>query len=613
MSRIDQHVRMVRNKLALGRLVDALGWTLLGLAAVMFGGVLVARLFSVQVGGAKAWMGAGLVVAGALAAGYAIWRRPGEYEAAVAIDRKLGLKEKFSTALFARRQRDEFARAAVADAEATAQKVSLHKQFPLKFPRISYAAIGVAILAILAANYLKPLDLLGQEKTRLAEAQEEKRAQESKQAVREALVRIEAMPAEVAKNETVRNAKRELEAMLKTPPKNPEQARLTAQKALQDAQEALKQEIAKNQNYANAQQDRKTFASLPPPTDQGSVAQAQRDLANGDFQSAVNHLQQAVNDFDKMDQKEKEKTVQQMKELANQLRQMANNPDAQRQMEQKLQEMGATQEQAQQMAKLMRQAANGDPQAQQQLAQMQQQLMQQMNNGQGPTQQQNQQFQQMMQQLQAQANSQNQAQQLAQNAQQLAQAMQQAQKQGQQGGQNNGQANPQNAQQMAQAQQAMQQQLQQMQAIQNMAQQLAAAQQAANGGNNPNGQGQQQNQGGQNNGPGGQGQWAAGNPNQQGNGNGGPGQGNGPRDKAEVAPGDFKAEHSPSQDQENGKVLASTYVQASSVKGESKEQLHDVAEAAQREQTDEIDQERISRQDQQTVKHYFGSMQEDAK
>ena len=49
-----------------------------------------------------------------------------------------------------------------------------------------------------------------------------------------------------------------------------------------------------------------------------------------------------------------------------------------------------------------------------------------------------------------------------------------------------------------------------------------------------------------------------------------------------------------------------------SIKGESKAKLAEVAAAAQNEATDEIDQERISRQAQKVVKGYFETLQHEA-
>ena len=55
-----------------------------------------------------------------------------------------------------------------------------------------------------------------------------------------------------------------------------------------------------------------------------------------------------------------------------------------------------------------------------------------------------------------------------------------------------------------------------------------------------------------------------------------------------------------------------TLVKAGALRGESKEQLKEIARAAQQESTDEVEQELISRSSQQAVKGYFGSMEQDA-
>jgi hypothetical protein len=180
---------------------------------------------------------------------------------------------------------------------------------------------------------------------------------------------------------------------------------------------------------------------------------------------------------------------------------------------------------------------------------------------------------------------------------------------------------------MKQGMQQMQQQLGQMQAIAQDMQQIQAAQQncqnaAQQAMNGMNGQaGNQGQQGGQ------QGNWQGQgaadlkgmNPNQQWNGQANDGMmpnqggiGAGDRSAKEQAPYAVKPEMSPSLDDDKGKVLASTLVKASSIKGESKEALKEVSEAAIKEAAEEVDQDRVSRQAQRVVREYFGSMQKDA-
>jgi hypothetical protein len=139
----------------------------------------------------------------------------------------------------------------------------------------------------------------------------------------------------------------------------------------------------------------------------------------------------------------------------------------------------------------------------------------------------------------------------------------------------------------------------------------AQAQNALNGaqGGGQNADGGQWNPG-QNQGNNQQGQW-----NNQAN-QAGPNQGGigaGDRNYKDQAPYTVKAEVSQSQENETGKILASTFVKDSRpIRGESKITLKDVAAAAQAEQTDEVDNERITPQAQRIVREYFGSMEREA-
>ena len=676
MSRLDQHVAAVQNRLAMDRFLRALAWTGLIGVIVLLMMILLDRAVQWHPPRSSVWLEAGLVAAVLAAAIYAVRRRPSAHQAAVAIDTKLGLNEKICTALYARSSTDPFAMAAVKDAEATAQNVVLHgrQHFPLQFPKAAYGTIVVAIAA-LAATQLPSMDLLGHQEAKKKILVQQQKADFAKKQLQDALAVVDAVPQAIASDETIKLAKQDLTTSLKNGVDDPAKASRTALKALQDVDAAVKQQIKTNVQFAQAKADEKMWKQIgdQPITDPGPVNEARKDLTDGKFTQAINDLSNVVNNFDKMDKKEQEKAAEQMKQMAQQLAQQANNPpQQQQQQQQQMQQMGMNQQMAQQAQQLMQQAANGNQQAQQQLQQMAQQAMKQMNNGQGPNPQQQQQVQQMMQQMQAAANNQAQAQQLAQAAQQMAQAMQQQAQQGQQAGQpaqkgqqgaqqankgqqaqqqangqqGKGQGNQQKqggqqqaqgnqpggqqaqaqAQQMGQGMQQMQQQLQQMQAVAADAQQIAAAQQAAQNGAQQAMNGANAGQAGNGGQPGGNGQWPGNNGGQvggpppngqwQGGANNGlapnnGGQGAGDRSGKAYAPYTVKAEVSPSQDIETGRLLASTFVKAGTVKGESKEQLKEVAASAMKDATDEIDQQRVSRQAQKVVREYFSSMQKD--
>src|SRR4051812_13827665 len=172
MSRLDRHIAMVQNKLALGRFVHALAWASVVFAAALWVGILVDRLTKVRPPHAVIviWSGAGVCFLYALL--IAIIRRPTKHDAAIAIDDRLALKEKFSTALYARPLNDPFAQAAVKDAEQTADNVSLHRRFPVDFPMQSVGTVAIAVLVLLTFAFMPKMDLFGKEARQLAKAGE---------------------------------------------------------------------------------------------------------------------------------------------------------------------------------------------------------------------------------------------------------------------------------------------------------------------------------------------------------------------------------------------------------------------------------------------------------
>jgi hypothetical protein len=150
-----------------------------------------------------------------------------------------------------------------------------------------------------------------------------------------------------------------------------------------------------------------------------------------------------------------------------------------------------------------------------------------------------------------------------------------------------------------------------------LAQLQQAAQDAQNGGQQGGGDGaapdnlgngqDQQAQAGQ--GQQGQGQ----NPNnQQGQGGGqwGPNaqQAAGGRGTKQSAIAGFKAEKSPSQTNKSGELIASQFIKAPNVKGQSTAELQKVIKAAQNDAPDTVDQDRISKQEEAIIKKYYDSI-----
>lgn len=652
MSRLDRHVSHVQNKLAMRQFVDALAWVLLCAGGAVILAVLIARFLGYgSMPKARWWLiGAGVCVVASFV--YAMVRRPTAQDAAVAIDEKLNLKEKFSTALYVRPIKDPFAQAAVRDAELTADNVQLQRQFPLAFPKVGYGAICAFALAFILGLWVPPRQAAVQAMTQKKAAPEQEQAQ-ARRAIEKAIAVAETAPKYVNEDAKLKNEIAGLNELLKNRKfDDPIHAKHKAEEVLQDVQQALADEAEKAQRTALEQ--KKVFSpnfgdAKDYQSDEGK--KVDQDLAKGDFKNAANDVAKMAENFEKKSEEEKAKSAEDMKKLAEKLAQAANDPKVQDQIQKQLQQMGATQQQAQQMAQQMQQAAQGDTKAQQQLAQaaqqMQQQVQQQIQQLQQQAQQGNQQaqqqlaqaqqqlkqMQQAMQQAQAQANAQQQAQQMSQAAQQMAQAMQQqAQAQQQQAQAQNGQQGQSKtgaqagAQQMANAQQQMQQAMQAMQAAQADAEAVQSAQQdamkGAGGNDGDNGEGQGKGKGGDGQMAGGQpnpgnqqkGEFKAGEPQDRGNGSGGPGVsfGGQNRDKA-VAGFDLKHEHDIGTERDDGKILASTLIKDNHpIKGQAKLGLAQVTESTQKQAADDVDEDHVSGESRKAAEEYFRTMHQDA-
>jgi hypothetical protein len=636
MSRLDSHISTIRNKLALAIFLEGLAWEGIALGVIILIVIIGQRVLDRTLWHQYSLLGIGTLAAVLGAFVYSMVRRPSARTAALKIDETLGLKERYSTALYAREldsrdSADPFAHAAVLDAEWSANnEVSLYKRFPVRMPRQMIGAVCMLLVAFLFAEFMPTLHLFGSPQQTQKKTASDGPAPHHDEYVKQALPTILAPATMPSADEKIRKAMADLNKAMNTDEGDELRNHRSVLSALQDYNKTMVEELKNNEKFQTSMEDKNTLSSIASAKDDSTpMGKAQNELKNGNIDAAMKDISNSVDKFNQMTDAEKQKTVEQAKELANQLANAANNPQTQQKIAQQLMQMGATQSQAQQMAATMSQAAQGNKQAQQQLQQMAKQVAQQMNNGQGPSQQQQQQIQQMMTKSQAMANSQAQAQALSNSAQQMSLAMIQAraaagqhpgqqppqaaqkQGQGQQGGQ---QGQGQGA--MAQAQQNMQQQLQQMQANAKDAQAMQAAANAAadaaadaasglngqNGGdsdsgnsNNGNGKGQNPNAGG----PLGKGMAP----------HGGLGKG-GAKMGIAMAPATFKQELDPSKDNEKGKILASRYVKAGIDPGKSTAGLRDVATSAQKDAPDDIDQDHVPREAQQAEKDYFSAMQQ---
>jgi hypothetical protein len=638
MSRLDDHVRRVRVKMAFAAFTRALPWTVTALTWAVLLFILIEKYTPLQLyrTGHGGWFGVvdangndskrtipliwcwiALAIAFIAPAIYAFLRRPSKHQAAVAIDEQLGLKEKFSTALYVRSSEDPFAAATVRDAEAAASGANLHRQFPIRFPARAVFMLALWLAVAGSSSYLPPHNLFAKspppaakpDPLRMANVDLEHRA-------RQALAALDTAPRQVIDNEQLKMAQRELKEILKKPIDDVPGARKRAEEALRKIED-VKKKIEDQQKFVTSNEEKNILKNIGAPSvgETGPIADAHRAFAEGKLAEAADELKDAVDKFDKMNQEEKDKAAKQMENLANAIEQKAKDPKVQENIQKELEKAGVDKQQAQQIAQKMKDAANGDKNAQQQLQQLANQAIQQNNQRGGQSQKQQQAaanaIRQAMQQGQQQANGQASAQQMAQTAKGLSQAMAQAAQQGagkngqqqanagqggQQPGPGQGNQPGQNGAGQGNAMQQMQQQAGQLQAMAKDAQGAAAGQQMAGG---------QQGQPGNNPGPGQGGQGQAGN--QQGIGMGGVGV------PGVATPYRTKAELAPTMINEQGKMIASDLVNVPSERGESHATISRVVVPKPDSGENPVNNERIPKPVQQAVKDYFDTLKPDRK
>ena len=210
---IESHVAAVRRKMILQRFVRRFALTLLVLGAAVWGVALVLRLFAMHLpGGPWVWIGGGVAVAAVAAYLLALRNAPTKHDAAVAIDDRLGLKEKFSTALAFAGSDDPFATLAVADAGRAAGKVDLRRKFPLAWPKLYYGVPAWALLILLTLWLVPALDLSrdAQANAETTAHIDQKAQAEVEQTVKNAMDALAILPPEVAERQELRTAKDQL-------------------------------------------------------------------------------------------------------------------------------------------------------------------------------------------------------------------------------------------------------------------------------------------------------------------------------------------------------------------------------------------------------------------
>ncbi|HEX8914456.1 MAG TPA: hypothetical protein VF796_19060, partial [Humisphaera sp.] len=363
MSRLDHHVNVVRTKLFVEQLLSVLARAVTWAAGAVLLAVLVDRFLLAWI---PPWQTAlfaavaGAAVLGAVA--WAVWRRPSRRQAAVFIDDRLGLDEKFSTALYLRADADPFAAAAVRDAERTAEEVSLHKRFPVSFPAYGL----VAVLAVLLAGgsfWLDRYPLFAKAPPAAPGGQAavapETRKQEARRILVEARTKLLEAAPEIQADTKIQARILQMNRQLNDPTARPETQIQTAAESLQQL-EKKRQEVRDRNLAAIGAGDNKLLKDVAGVVlgEDSALKGLQEAMASGDVTKVLPEVEKLAQAFDNMSAEEKKKAAEDMNSIAEKLAEQAKKPDASPEDQQKAKDLADA---AKQLADAMKQQAAAPP------------------------------------------------------------------------------------------------------------------------------------------------------------------------------------------------------------------------------------------------------------
>jgi DNA segregation ATPase FtsK/SpoIIIE-like protein len=302
-----------------------------------------------------------------------IWsrRRLDELQVALAVDDRLDLRERLSTALHCHDRSDAFARAAVEDAVQTARdprmRESVRRRFTVIAPR-NWWISPVMVIVACGVLFMPQIDLFATEPT-IDE-------QEWAQAKQEAADELEAVVEVVEDKELLKSELAGFVSDLEKPGtptdqlRKPEDLKRDALKKVTKLNRKL-DEILNGEKGKTADALEDMLSKLKSPGE-GPAKDVADALARGDFKAAKDALEalmeQARNN--ELDPQQQEQLAQQMQNLAQQLEQLAQQQDA---LQQALQQAGLNPQLAnnpQALQQAIQQAQNLNQQQKQQLQQM---------------------------------------------------------------------------------------------------------------------------------------------------------------------------------------------------------------------------------------------------
>ncbi len=501
------------------------------------------------------------LVAAAILIALVRWQliRPNTMALALLLDKRANLRERTSSILSFKDSDDPFAQAAVHESRQAIAAVKPKEYFPLQLPRRFLWPVVIWTVILLAWLILPQGDLLGKQAKRQEQAQKKAEIHQTQVQMKKAVDKVRELAEKVDKN-LAKDLPKEV------PAHEPQQAKRLAVRQTADLQKRV-QEVRSDPKFDGLKELQQRLKQIKSP-DSGPMRELSQQLSRGQFDKAADALKELRQKLmqNGLSPEQRAELAKQLDDLAKQLDKLAQQ---QWKMDNELKQLGLDPKLAKDLKKLQ-EALKKLP-----LSEAQKKNLLQM----------------------AAAN-----QSACKSCQGLSQAMESASA-GMAGGKPD---------QAADAMAEANEQLNQLEALSQQLQVTEATladldqtmRDLAGEGNCPNcnGEGCEACRGGK-------GPWREGLSNKRSKDMGGPGRGEG--HVADVTPEATNTEKKKVKGKSRGgPTIASWFVQDSKVKGESAKEFSDVAQSAQQEAAEAIENQTIPREYHDSVKKYFSQMQQ---
>lgn len=317
----DRAICQVQWRCHLNLLLECWLLGLLVAGAAVAGAVLVERVFAIHY--IQPWMlGAVLGLATAGAAVAWLVRRTDRMGAAILIDKRLRLRERFSTALALHDSDDPFAQAACAEAHQSAQKVHLAGRFPILVSRRWMQTLASWTVAAAVFFFLPTLDVLGYGRAEQERKDQAKKLDEVKAEVKKELTQVSMVVNKLGEKDMAAELAKIDQAAQEG--LKPEDIKLNAVKKLEELIQELDKKSGSKLDKMKDLQDRLKGIRGSP---EGLGNELNRALAAGKMQKVaemIKDLQKKI-DEGKLDPARQDALQKQLKDLAEQLDKLAKN------------------------------------------------------------------------------------------------------------------------------------------------------------------------------------------------------------------------------------------------------------------------------------------------